>query len=113
MFDHLFWKFLKLRLELYQNPEPFSLQGRYLFFICGKICFIQFPQLKNYAKHVKETWCLQWCFINALVIIIRMYTVSALFDITVPFLSLPPPPPMKIRSAALGYVKLCQSEIFS
>ena len=43
----------------------------------------------------KETLCLQWCFINALVIIIRMYTVSALFDITVPFFGcakyVPPP----------------------
>ena len=35
---------------------------------------------------------LQWFFINTL-IIIRMYTISALLDITVPFFLFAPPPP--------------------
>ena len=39
----------------------------------------------------KEILCLQWCFINALVIIICMFTVSAPFDITVPFFVFAPP----------------------
>ena len=50
----------KIRLEVYQNPEPLSLQGPYFLFFVWEDMFDSVPPAKKTTLSMqKETLCLQ------------------------------------------------------
>ena len=108
IFDRFGLRFSKIRLgvvlERILSDHRMMLAGPLLLlFLSEHILYSRVPRsYENYAEHV--TWnlrFLQWCKINGLVIIIRMYTASALHLHYRALWCLCPPPKWKYVQSVL------------